>query len=96
MKTVVSTLVALSVLAGIAALPAAAAEFNSEKFWTQQDREHYWADSTQPLTTHLRSIAMKTIFSALLALSVLAGIAAAPASADDNRNVFDSQSRQAY
>ncbi|MGE0849973.1 MAG: hypothetical protein AB7O44_10185 [Hyphomicrobiaceae bacterium] len=41
MKTVVSTLVALSVLAGIAALPAAAAEFNSEKFWTQQDREHY-------------------------------------------------------
>jgi hypothetical protein len=41
MKTIVSTLVALSVLAGIAALPAAAAEFNSEKFWTQQDREHY-------------------------------------------------------
>ena len=39
---------------------------------------------------------MKTIFSALVALSVLAGIAAAPASADDNRNVFDSQSRQAY
>jgi hypothetical protein len=41
MKIIVSTLIALSVLAGIAAVPASAAEFNSEKFWTQQDREHY-------------------------------------------------------
>lgn len=40
---------------------------------------------------------MKTIVSAIVALSVLAGIAAAPASADSNsKNLFDSQSRQAY
>lgn len=39
---------------------------------------------------------MKTIVSALLALAVLAGIAVAPASADTGKNVFDSQSRQAY
>jgi hypothetical protein len=40
---------------------------------------------------------MKTLVSALLALSVLAGIAAAPASAyDGDRTVFDAQSRQAY
>ena len=41
MKTIVSALLALSVLAGIAAVPASAADFNAEKFWTQQDREHY-------------------------------------------------------
>ena len=36
MKTIVSTLLALSVLAGIAAAPAAA--FDSKTFWEQQDR----------------------------------------------------------
>jgi hypothetical protein len=34
MKTIVSALIALSVLAGIAA-PAGAAEFNAQKFWQQ-------------------------------------------------------------
>jgi hypothetical protein len=37
MKTIVSTLLALSVLAGIAAAPAAA--FDSKTFWEQQDRQ---------------------------------------------------------
>lgn len=41
MKTIVSTLVALSVLAGIAAVPASADEFSSGKFWQQQERNHY-------------------------------------------------------
>ena len=40
---------------------------------------------------------MKTIVSTLLALSVLAGIAAAPASADFNaKSFYDQQERQAY
>jgi hypothetical protein len=37
MKTIVSALIALSVLAGIAA-PASA--FDAKTFWAQQDREH--------------------------------------------------------
>ena len=36
MKTIVSALLALSVLAGIAAAPAAA--FDAKTFWDQQDR----------------------------------------------------------
>ncbi len=39
---------------------------------------------------------MKTIVSALLALSVLAGIATAPASAEDAKTFFDNQTRQSY
>jgi hypothetical protein len=40
---------------------------------------------------------MKTIVSALLALSVLAGIAAAPASAaTDAKTFFEQQQRQSY
>ncbi len=39
---------------------------------------------------------MKVIVSALLALSVLAGIAAAPASAEDAKTFFEKQERQAY
>jgi hypothetical protein len=38
MKTIVSTLLALSVLGGIAAAPAAA--FDSKTFWQQQDNNH--------------------------------------------------------
>ncbi len=38
MKTIVSALIALSVLAGIAA-PASA--LDKESFWQQQDRNHY-------------------------------------------------------
>jgi hypothetical protein len=38
MKTILSALLALSVLAGIAA-PASA--FDSKTFWEQQDRSHY-------------------------------------------------------
>jgi hypothetical protein len=38
MKTILSVLLALSVLAGIAA-PASA--FDSKTFWEQQDRSHY-------------------------------------------------------
>ena len=37
MKTILSAIVALSVLAGIAA-PVSAAEFDAQKFWQQQDR----------------------------------------------------------
>ena len=37
---------------------------------------------------------MKTIVSAVLALSVLAGIAAAPASAFDAKSFFEQQSRE--
>jgi hypothetical protein len=37
MKTIMSALIALSVLAGIAA-PASA--FDAKTFWAQQDREH--------------------------------------------------------
>jgi Ni/Co efflux regulator RcnB len=36
MKTIVSALLALSVLAAVAA-PAGAAEFNTKKFWEQQE-----------------------------------------------------------
>jgi hypothetical protein len=39
MKTIVSALIALSVLAGVAA-PASAA-FDPKTFWDQQDRQHY-------------------------------------------------------
>jgi hypothetical protein len=39
---------------------------------------------------------MKAIVSALLALSVLAGIAAGPASADDAKTFFEKLERQAY
>jgi Ni/Co efflux regulator RcnB len=35
MKTIVSALLALSVLAGIAAAPASAADFDTKKFWEQ-------------------------------------------------------------
>jgi hypothetical protein len=39
MKTIVSALIALSVLAGVAA-PASAA-LDPKTFWEQQDRQHY-------------------------------------------------------
>jgi hypothetical protein len=39
MKTIVSALIALSILAGIAA-PVSAA-FDGKSFWDQQDRQHY-------------------------------------------------------
>jgi hypothetical protein len=39
MKTIVSALVALSVLAGIAVAPASAAD--ERTFWQQQDASHY-------------------------------------------------------
>jgi hypothetical protein len=39
---------------------------------------------------------MKAIVSALLALSVLAAIAAAPASAEDAKTFFEQQQRQSY
>ena len=39
---------------------------------------------------------MKTILSTLLALSVLAGVAAAPASAFDAKNFYEQQERQSY
>ncbi len=76
MKTIVSALIAVSVLAGIAAAPAAA--FDAKSFFAQQEREVPLGRSP----AHSRRIAMKTFVSALLALSVLAGIAAAPASAE--------------
>jgi Ni/Co efflux regulator RcnB len=38
MKTILSTLVALSVLAGVAASTAQAAEFGSSDFWIERDR----------------------------------------------------------
>jgi hypothetical protein len=97
MKTIVATIVALGVLAGIAA-PLSAEEFNPKTF------DVLAAAGTQPLLIatqlhynppNLRRTAMKTIVSALVALSVLAGIAAAPASADDAKTFFDNQSRQA-
>ena len=39
MKTIVSALIALSVLAGVASAPASA--LVHEDFWQQQDRSHY-------------------------------------------------------
>jgi len=39
MKTIVSALIALSVLAGVAAAPASA--YEKESFWQQVDRYHY-------------------------------------------------------
>jgi len=39
---------------------------------------------------------MKTILSTLLALSVLAGVAAAPASAFDAKDFYQQQESQAY
>jgi hypothetical protein len=39
MKTIASYLVTLSVLAGIASLPASA--FDAKAFYEQQDRSHY-------------------------------------------------------
>ena len=38
MKTVISTLVVLSVLAGVAAAPAAA--LDAKKFWNEYDQTH--------------------------------------------------------
>jgi Ni/Co efflux regulator RcnB len=40
MKTTVSTLLALSVLAGIFFAAAPAAAFDSKTFWQQQDNNH--------------------------------------------------------
>jgi hypothetical protein len=40
MKTIVSSLIALSVLAGIASVPASA--FDAKTFFEQQDRSRYW------------------------------------------------------
>jgi hypothetical protein len=37
MRTILSTLVALSVLAGVAATSAQAAEFGSRDYWVQHD-----------------------------------------------------------
>jgi hypothetical protein len=48
-----------------------------------------------PASFQLRKTAMKTIVSALVALSVLAGIAA-PASALDVKGFFEKLERQAY
>jgi hypothetical protein len=45
--------------------------------------------------SHMGDFAMKTILSAFLALSVLAGIAA-PASALDAKSFFDQQDRTRY
>jgi hypothetical protein len=39
MKTIVSALIALSVLAGVAA--PAGAEMNTKRFWEELDRAHY-------------------------------------------------------
>jgi hypothetical protein len=39
MKTIVSSLIALSVVAGIASVPARA--FDAKTFFEQQDRSHY-------------------------------------------------------
>jgi hypothetical protein len=39
MQTIVSALIALSVLAGIASAPASA--FDAKSFYDQQDRSHY-------------------------------------------------------
>jgi hypothetical protein len=39
MKTIISSLIALSVLAGIASVPASA--FDPKSFYEQQDRSHY-------------------------------------------------------
>jgi hypothetical protein len=39
MKTIVSTLIALAVLAGIASAPVSA--FDVKNFYEQQDRSHY-------------------------------------------------------
>jgi Ni/Co efflux regulator RcnB len=38
MKTILSTLVALSVLAGVAATSAQAAGFGSQQYWIERDR----------------------------------------------------------
>ena len=38
MKTLVSALIALSMLVGIAAAPAPAAAFDAKTFWDQQDK----------------------------------------------------------
>jgi hypothetical protein len=38
MKTILSTLVALSVLAGVAATSAQAATFGSQEYWVERDR----------------------------------------------------------
>ena len=40
MKTIVSALIALSVLAGIVSAPAASA-FDAKSFYDEQDRSHY-------------------------------------------------------
>ena len=38
MKTILATLIALSVLAGVAAVPASA--FDAKKFWDEYDQTH--------------------------------------------------------
>jgi hypothetical protein len=53
------------------------------------------ADPVTPTAPNIGGVAMKTILSALLLLSVLAGVAA-PASALDAKSFFDQQDRTKY
>jgi hypothetical protein len=109
---IASALLALSVLAGIASPAVAADDFNANTYFQdQQNRSPIYlggwvcgetcttcATRHQSLTTHTKpETVMKTVIaSALLALSVLAGVAAPAVAADDfNANTYfqDQQNR---
>ena len=90
MKTIVSALVALSVLAGIAA-PGRRRRRQDVSGSSRATATEPSNSTTQP--SNSRRTAMKIIVSALVALSVLAGIAAAPAAAFDSRTFWDQQDK---
>ena len=93
MKTIVSALLALSVLAGIAAPASAATDaknfYEAARSPAQLNPE---PAGNQPQTS--RRTVMKTIVSALLALSVLAGIAAPASAAIDAKSFYEQLDRQ--
>ena len=82
MKTILSAIVALSVLTGVA---ASANAFDAKSFYAAvRGQQHPLTNSTKT-TLGNRRLIMKTILSAIVALSVLTGVAA-------SANAFDAKS----
>ena len=76
MKTVLSALVALSVIAGVA---GGAVAMDAKEFYERVDRRSLLigrrTQKPQPISFSKRRMIMKTVLSALVALSVIASVA---------------------
>ena len=94
MKTLVSALVALSVLAGDRG-SGQRADGPEGPLLAGRALQLLTPGLTRNQTHTLRRTAMKTIVSALIALSVIAGIAA-PASAIDAKKFYEQVDRSGY